>query len=84
MKDFAEESENRGKHIFLNHLSSLVSQVEFITVSHRIRARGEALGEQMLRSSSQHCHINCEVDSESLDKMVNEAKNVWLFHKNKI
>lgn len=52
MKDFSEESENRGKYIFLNHLSSFVSQTEFITVSHRIRVRGEALGEQMLRPSS--------------------------------
>lgn len=76
MKDFAEESENRRKYIFLHLLSSLVSQMEFITVSHRIRARGEALGEQMLRSSSQYCHINCEVYSESLNKMVNEAKNM--------
>lgn len=32
MKDFSEEWENRGKYIFLNRLSSLVSQTEFITV----------------------------------------------------
>lgn len=44
MKDFSEDRQNRGKYIFLNRLSSLVSQTEFITVSHRIRARGEAHG----------------------------------------
>lgn len=38
MKDFSKESENRGKYIFLNCLSSLVSQTEFINVSQRIRA----------------------------------------------
>lgn len=61
MKDFSEESENRGKYIFLNCLLWLVSQTEFINVSHRIRAHGEALREHMLRSSSQNCHINCKV-----------------------
>lgn len=61
MKDFSEESENTGKYIFLNCRSSLTSQKEFFTVLHRIRARGEAFGKQMLRSNSEHCHINRKV-----------------------
>jgi hypothetical protein len=61
MKDFSEETENTGKYIFLKHLSSFISQMEFITVSYRIRAHSEARGRQMLRSNSHRCQINCKM-----------------------
>lgn len=53
-----------------NHLSFLVSQREFINVSHWNRECGEALGEQVHRSGGPHCHRNCKVGQEPLDKIV--------------
>lgn len=55
-----------------NRLSFHVSQREFINVSPWIRERGEALGEQVHRSGGPHCHRNCKVGREPLDKIVKQ------------
>lgn len=55
-----------------NCLSFLVSQREFINVPHWNRERGEALGEQVHRSGGPHCHRNCKVGREPLEKIVKQ------------